>query len=72
MARKKQEIALQTEIESQEEWEEVLAKEGLTSNINCFYIITIINHLLINDNCVYSHRCLSRMVRAMQIRRSLI
>lgn len=29
MARKKQEIALQTEIETQEEWEEMLTKEGL-------------------------------------------
>ena len=30
MARKKQEIALQVEIETQEEWEEMLSKEGLT------------------------------------------
>lgn len=30
MARKKQEIALQAEIETQEEWEEMLSKEGLT------------------------------------------
>ena len=29
MARKKQEIALQQEIETQEEWEEALTKEGL-------------------------------------------
>ena len=29
MARKKQEIALQTVIETQEEWEEMLAEEGL-------------------------------------------
>jgi len=29
MARKKQEIALQTELETQEEWEEALTKEGL-------------------------------------------
>jgi len=29
MARKKQEIALQQEIETQEEWEELLTKEGL-------------------------------------------
>lgn len=30
MARKKTEIQLQVEIETQEEWEEMLAKEGLT------------------------------------------
>lgn len=29
MARKKQEVALQLEIETQEEWEELLTKEGL-------------------------------------------
>ena len=29
MARKKQEIQLQREIETQEEWEECMAKEGL-------------------------------------------
>lgn len=34
MARKKQEVALQTEIESQEEWEEMLGKEGLTGLLN--------------------------------------
>ena len=33
MARKKQEVALQVEIETQEEWEEMLAKEGLTGNV---------------------------------------
>lgn len=32
MARKKQEIALQTEVETQEEWEDLLSKEGLTGN----------------------------------------
>jgi hypothetical protein len=31
MARRGQEIKLQVEIETQEEWEEMLAKEGLTS-----------------------------------------
>ena len=30
MARKRQEIALQVSIETQEEWEENLGKEGLT------------------------------------------
>ena len=30
MSRKKQEVALQVEIETQEEWEEMLSKEGLT------------------------------------------
>ena len=30
MARKKQEIALQSEIETQEEWEDMLTKEGVT------------------------------------------
>ena len=35
MARKKQEIALQVEIETQEEWEEMLSKEGLTSKEPC-------------------------------------
>ena len=34
MARRKQEIALQTEIESLEEWEEMLAKEGITGKNN--------------------------------------
>ena len=33
MARKKQDIALQVEIETQEEWEEMLAKEGLTGKL---------------------------------------
>ena len=37
MARKKQEIALQVEIETQEEWEEMLAKEGLTGKIHFCY-----------------------------------
>ena len=32
MARKRQEIALQATIETQEEWEENLGKEGLTGN----------------------------------------
>ena len=32
MARRRQEIALQTEIETQEEWTEALNKEGLTGN----------------------------------------
>lgn len=32
MARRRQEIALQTEIETQEEWIEALNKEGLTGN----------------------------------------
>ena len=35
MARKKQEIALQVEIETQEEWEEMLAKEGLSGWPQC-------------------------------------
>ena len=30
MARKKQEVQLQSMIETQEEWEEMLSKEGLT------------------------------------------
>lgn len=30
MARRRQEIALQTEIETQEEWNETINKEGLT------------------------------------------
>ncbi len=34
MARKKQEIALQVEVETQEEWEEMLSKEGLTGQLN--------------------------------------
>ena len=33
MARKKAEIQLQQVIETQEEWEEMLAKEGLTGNV---------------------------------------
>ena len=37
MARKKQEIALQVEIETQEEWEEMLAKEGLTGKMHFCY-----------------------------------
>ncbi len=32
MARRRQEIALQTEIESQEEWNEAVNKEGLTGD----------------------------------------
>jgi hypothetical protein len=32
MARRRQEIALQTEIETQEEWNESINKEGLTGN----------------------------------------
>ena len=32
MARKKQEIALQQMIETQEEWEEAMTKEGLLGN----------------------------------------
>lgn len=32
MARRRQEIALQIEIETQEEWNEVVNKEGLTGN----------------------------------------
>jgi hypothetical protein len=32
MARRRQEIALQTEIESQEEWNEAINKEGLTGD----------------------------------------
>ena len=32
MARRRQEIALQTEIETQEEWNEAVNKEGLTGN----------------------------------------
>ena len=35
MARKKQEIALQSVIETQEEWEEMLTKEGLTGIVAC-------------------------------------
>lgn len=30
MARRRQEVALQVEIESQEEWNDVISKEGLT------------------------------------------
>ncbi len=33
MSRKKQEAALQAEIESQEEWEEMMGKEGLTGTV---------------------------------------
>jgi hypothetical protein len=32
MARRRQEVALQTEIETQEEWNEVTNKEGLTGD----------------------------------------
>lgn len=45
MARKKQEIALQLEIETQEQWEELLAKEGLigmaTSLGNSYYLYSL-------------------------------
>lgn len=55
MARKKQEIALQLEIETQEEWEELLSKEGLIGNnskhmiksaadSSCFLFLCIMNH----------------------------
>jgi hypothetical protein len=37
MARKKQEIALQAEIETQEEWEDMLSKEGLTGTGLLFF-----------------------------------
>ena len=40
MARKKQEIALQTMIETQEEWEDMLSKEGLLG----FFIILHLIH----------------------------
>ena len=40
MARRRQEVALQTEIETQEEWNETVNKEGLTGKeyhiIHCF------------------------------------
>lgn len=38
MARRRQEIALQTEIETQEEWNETINKEGLTGILfdNCY------------------------------------
>ena len=32
MARRRQEIALQTEVETQEEWNETVNKEGLTGD----------------------------------------
>jgi hypothetical protein len=32
MARRRQEIALQTEVETQEEWNEAVNKEGLTGD----------------------------------------
>lgn len=35
MARRKQEIALQMQIETQEEWEELMAKEGLNGMYIC-------------------------------------
>ncbi len=34
MARRRGEIALQAEIETQEEWEDMLAKEGVTGRSN--------------------------------------
>ena len=36
MARRRQEIALQTEIETQEEWNEAVNKEGVTGNESCW------------------------------------
>jgi hypothetical protein len=32
MARRRQEIALQTEVETQDEWNDVINKEGLTGD----------------------------------------
>ena len=37
MSRKKQEVALQVEIETQEEWEEMLSKEGLTGEHDIYF-----------------------------------
>lgn len=42
MARKKQEIALQTELETQDEWDEMLAKDGLTGMYCTFVILFLV------------------------------
>lgn len=42
MARKKQEIALQIEVETQEEWEEMLGKEGLFGKFINFVVFCIL------------------------------
>lgn len=38
MARKKQEIQLLREIETQEEWEDIMAKEGLWGKCLCVFL----------------------------------
>ncbi|KAJ8320268.1 hypothetical protein KUTeg_001855, partial [Tegillarca granosa] len=46
MARRKQEIALQQEIETQEEWEDVMSKEGLYGNIKEKVFLEMKNYTL--------------------------
>lgn len=66
MARRRQEIALQTEIESQEEWNDTVNKEGLTGEYYPIHTSKIIVSFSYIYNLLFlSRRCLSTMGRSM-------
>jgi len=58
MARKGKEIALQQEIETQEEWEDMLSKEGL-----CGMWFSLVNLKILNfDTVLIGQYCITRCI----------
>lgn len=47
MARRKQEVALQQEVETNEDWDELLNKEGLIGKNQTFFLLK--NHIVIES-----------------------
>lgn len=66
MAKRKQEVQLQQEIETQEDWEEFLKKPGLLGMLVNFKTFKVKLIFIYNSEYpFFSGRSISRMVRAM-------